>query len=403
MQFPHLSQSPGSSISLLRSLCTAAVAATALVLSGCAYGSPEADQATSLDPAPENQSLADVCPHDVGIQLQWQPQSDMGALFAMLGSGYHVDTSAKSVTGPLVAGGKDTGVKLTLKSGGPAIGFQSVTSQLYVDDSSMLGVVHGDQLVAAAAKQPMVGVTPLLKYSPAILMWDPNSHPDWRTVTDIGKSDATVVVSKDQIFPQWMVGKGLLKADQIDTNYDGAPSRFVGDPQIAQQGFANSEPFTYQHDTPAWNKPVSYGLIKDAGYDIYASNMVVRADKVDQLAPCLEKLVPIIQRAGVDYAASPERVNDTIVDIVEQDSTYSPYTKAEADYSATLLSQKGLFANEDHGSLAGTFGVYDETRTQRNLDDLRTVLAETGNRVPPATTNEQLFTNRFVDPSIKIS
>ncbi len=81
----------------------------------------------------------------------------------------------------------------------------------------MLGVVHGDQLVAAAAKQPVVGVTPLLKYSPAILMWDPNSHPDWRTVTDIGKSDATVVVSKDQIFPQWMVGKGLLKADQIDT------------------------------------------------------------------------------------------------------------------------------------------------------------------------------------------
>ena len=179
----------------------AAVAACAVALSACAYGGDQASKQTTLVSAPDAQQLANVCPSDVGIQLQWQPQSDMGAVFGMLGPGYHVNTAEKSVTGPLVAGGKDTGVDLTLKSGGPAIGFQSVPSQLYVDDSLTMGIVHGDQLVAAAADQPVVGVTPLLKYSPAILMWDPASHPDWHTVADIGKTEATVVVSKDQIFP----------------------------------------------------------------------------------------------------------------------------------------------------------------------------------------------------------
>ncbi|CAN5156910.1 nitrate ABC transporter substrate-binding protein [soil metagenome] len=380
-----------------KAAATATIAA--LALSACAYGGEEPAAETSVEPAADSASLADVCPADVAIQLQWQPQSDMGAVFGMLGPGYQVNTDEKSVTGPLVAAGKDTGVDLTLKSGGPAIGFQSVPSQLYVDDSLTMGIVHGDQLIAAAADQRVIGVTPLLKYSPAILMWDPQSHPEWKTVADIGSTDATVVVSKDQIFPQWMVANGMLQQSQIDTSYDGAPARFVGDPALAQQGFANSEPYTYEHDTPAWDKPVSYGLIKDVGYDIYASNMSVRADKLDELSPCLEKLVPIIQQSGVDYATSPQAVNDVIVDVVSQDNTYSPYTAGEAAFSADLLVDKGLLAAEEDGS----FGVYDEARTARNVEDLRAVLAESGNVVPADITGADLFTNQFSDPSIAVN
>ncbi|MGU3497621.1 nitrate ABC transporter substrate-binding protein [Mycobacterium sp. C31M] len=381
----------------------ALAAATSLALSACSSsdtsGEDTAAEQTSLAPAPEAQQLADVCPADVGIQLQWQPQSDQGALFAMLGPGYQVDTEDKSVTGPLVAGGLETGVDLTLKAGGPAIGFQSVPSQLYLDDSLIMGIVHGDMLVAAAADQPVTGVTPLLKYSPAILMWDPATHPDFTTVADIGKTDATVVTSEGQIFPSWLVAKGMLKQSQIDPSYDGSPARFVGDPSIVQQGFANSEPYVYERDTPNWDKPVGWGLVKDVGYDIYASNMTVRTDRVAELAPCLEKLVPIIQQAGVDYAAAPEAVNATIVDIVGQDTTYSPYTQGEADYGAQILVEKGLLAAEADGS----FGVYDPARAAANVADLRAVLASTGNVVPAEVTVEDLFTNQFTDPSIAMN
>jgi hypothetical protein len=382
----------------------ALTAAASFTLTACSSSSesPAEDAApeqTTLEPAPEAQQLADVCPANVGVQLQWQPQSDQGALFAMLGPDYQVDTNDKSVTGTLVAGGLDTGVDLTMRAGGPAIGFQSVPSQLYLDDSLILGIVHGDMLMAAAADQPVTGVTPLLKYSPAILMWDPETHPDFKTVADIGKTDATVVTSEGQIYPAWMVAKGMLKESQIDPSYDGSPARFVGDPSIVQQGFANSEPYVYESETPEWDKPIGFGLIKEVGYDIYASNMSVRADRLEELAPCLEKLVPIIQQAGVDYAASPDEVNAKIVDIVSQDTTYSPYTEGEASYGAKTLVEQGLLAAEDDGS----FGVYDPARIARNVEDLRGVLATTGNIVPADMTDEDLFTNQFSDPSIAMN
>ena len=374
------------------------VALTWLSLTSCAYDSEKPPETKPIDLAAEAQNLSGVCPDNIGIQLQWQPQADMGALFTMLGPGYQVDETDKSVSGPLVAGGKDTGVNITLKSGGPAIGFQSVASQLYVDDTVMLGVVHGDQLVAAASSQPVVGVTPTLKYSPSILMWDPSTHSDWKSLADIGKSGASVVVSKDQIFPQWMAARGLLDLAQIDTSFDGGPSRFVADPTIVQQGFANSDPYLYENVLPAWGKPVSYELIKDVGYDIYASNMSVRADKLTEYSPCLDKLVPIIQQAGVDYVASPDATNKVIVDVISRDQTYSPYTIGEASFSADLLRDKGLLANEDNGS----FGVYDEARTNSSVAELTKILAATGNTVPSTATSQQLFTNEFTDPSISI-
>lgn len=374
------------------------LALASLTLTACGIGDTAESATPTIEPAAQEQRLSGSCPDNVVVQLQWQPQSDMGALFEMLGPGYTVDTENRSVTGTLVAAGKDTGVDLTLRAGGPAIGFQSVTSQLYVDDAISLGLVHGDQLIAAAGSQPVVGITPLLEYSPAILMWDPASHPDWTSIIDIGQSDATVVVSKEQIFPQWLVAENLLKESQLDTTYDGAPSRFVGDPTIVQQGFANSEPYTYQEDTPAWNKPVEYQLLKDVGFDIYASNVVVRSDRVDEMAPCLEKLVPIIQQAGADYITSPDTANATIVDVIDQDIAYTPYSAGEAAASADLLASAGLIADEADGSV----GVYDPARTQRNLDELVPVLAAGGANLPTDLTAEQLFTNRFTDASIGI-
>jgi hypothetical protein len=373
--------------------------AAALTLSACGGGSDDGpDAGSAIEPAAGAQRLSGVCPDEVTVQLQWQPQSDMGALFHLLGPGYTVDTAAKSVTGPLVVDGRDTGVDLSLRAGGGAIGFQTVASQMYLDDSVELGLVHGDQLVSAAGTQRVVGVTPLLKYSPAILMWDPETHPDWDSVRDIHRSGATVVVSREQIFPDWLVAQGLLDRSQIDGSYDGAPARFVSDPSIAQQGFANSEPYTYAHDTPAWNRPVDYQLLRDVGYDVYASNVTVRADRLDALAPCLTRLVPIIQQAGVDYVTHPDEANAAIVDVVGQDTSYIPYSAEEAAYSAELLREEGLIANEDDGSL----GTYDEARVGRTIDELVGVLNDGGAGLPPGLTAADLVTNRFVDPSIGI-
>ncbi|OCW85055.1 nitrate ABC transporter substrate-binding protein [Nocardia farcinica] len=380
-------------------LTAAATAATicAAVLAGCSSSGSDDTAASSLPSAPAESTLAGTCPDNVVVQLQWQPQSDMAGVIGLLGPGYTVDTDNKSVSGPLVFDGMDTGVDITLRAGGPAIGFQSVPSAMYSDDSIHLGLVHGDQMISAAKDQRVVGVTPLLQYNPSIIMWDPASHPDVKTIADIGRSDASVVVSKDQIFPQWLVAKGLLQQDQLDTSYDGAPARFVGDPSITQQGFANSEPYTYENETPSWNKPVAYAMVKDAGYDVYASNVSVRAGDVEEMSPCLEKLVPMIQQTGKDYVASPDAVNATIVDWVSQDVSFTPYSAGEAAYSAGLLKDRAVIAP----GADGVYGSYDMVKAQNVINDLVPILNGGGADLPAALPADQLFTTQFIDEQIR--
>lgn len=380
-------------------LAVAATAATicAAVLAGCSSSGSDDTASSSLPSAPAESTLAGSCPDNVVVQLQWQPQSDMAGVIGLLGPGYTVDTDNKSVSGPLVFDGMDTGVDITLRAGGPAIGFQSVPSAMYSDDSIHLGLVHGDQMISAAKDQRVVGVTPLLQYNPSIIMWDPATHPDVKTIADIGRSDASVVVSKDQIFPQWLLAKGLLQQDQLDTSYDGAPARFVGDPSITQQGFANSEPYTYENETPSWNKPVAYAMVKDAGYDVYASNVSVRAGDVEEMSPCLEKLVPMIQQTGKDYVASPDAVNATIVDWVSQDVSFTPYSAGEAAYSAGLLKDRAVIAP----GADGVYGSYDMVKAQNVINDLVPILNGGGADLPAALPADQLFTTQFIDEQIR--
>ncbi|YCK79830.1 hypothetical protein M1D89_00080 (plasmid) [Arthrobacter sp. D3-18] len=373
-------------------------AAACLTLAACtspstAPGSPT--PVAALPVATGDLALTEVCESELTVQLQWQPQSDMGAMFELLGDDYSTDPSRKSVTGSLVASGADTGIDLTLLAGGPAIGFQPVTSQMYADDDIDLGLVHSDQLIAAAKVQPVVGLTPLLTYSPAMLMWDPKTHGDDFSITDIATTDAPVVVSRDQIFPAWMVAKGYLAKDQIDSSYDGNPARFVSDPAIIQQGFANSEPYTYEHDTPAWDRRVGYQLLRDVGYEVYASNVTVRSDRLEEMTPCLERLVPIIQQASADYITDPAATNQRIVDIVATDETYSPYTIGKATYSAKLLAGEGLITNEN-----GTIGGYDMDRVQRFVDELTPIIAGQGTELPANLHGTDLFTTAFVDRAI---
>jgi hypothetical protein len=375
------------------------VSASACVaaLAGCTDSSSTPNTNQSLPPAPAEHNLADVCPENVVVQLQWQPSSDMAGVVGLMGPGYSVDSNEKSVSGPLVYEGKDTGVRISLRAGGPAVGFQSVPSVMYADDSIDLGLVHGDQLVAAVAQQRVIGVTPLLQYNPSILMWDSEKHPDWRTIADIGKSNATVVVSQDQVFPQWLVAKGLLKQNQIDTGYDGAPARFVGDPAIVQQGFANSEPYVYEHETPSWNKPVAFAMVRDAGYDVYASNVSVRPDKFPALTPCLQKLVPMIQHTGKNYVNSPDAINKTITDWVAQDISFSPYTAGEAAYSAETLKNNNIIAPDS----AGVWGGYDMAKAQRSIGELIPVLNQSGSGLPAQISATDLYSTQFIDTTVR--
>ncbi|WP_405486172.1 nitrate ABC transporter substrate-binding protein [Nocardia sp. NBC_00511] len=368
------------------------------VTAAAACSSTETDTpAVALPAAPPEQQLSGVCPATVAVQLQWEPETDSGPIFGLLGPGYRVDADNSKVTGPLVVDGKDTGVKLEIRAGGPAIGFQTVPSQMYVDSSITLGLTHSEQAIAAAATQPVVAVTTLLRYSPQMLMWDPKTHPDWHTIADIGKAGAPVVVSQGQLYPDWLVDRGLLNAKQIDASYDNGPSRFVADPSFAQQGFANSEPYVYEHEVRAWNKPVAYQLLKDVGYEGYARTVTVRADKLDGLRPCLRRLVPMIQRATAQFRTDPSHVNDVVVDVVAKSPKFTPYSADLAAFGSRVLIDKGLVGPDTDGVI----GSFDTARVQRVIDAFTPILRRGGAAVPDGLTAQKLVTTEFLDRDVQ--
>lgn len=384
----------------LRGPAAIAVAAT-LLLAACGGSDDEAsgkDTSTTAS-TQEATQLADVCPATVVVQLDWEPESDYAGVFNMLGKDYTVDTKAKRVTGTLVdADGADTGVKLEIRSGGAAIGFQSVSSQMYTDKDILLGTVSTDQAITAAAEQPVVHVAAIQRWSPYILFWDPKTYPDVKTLADLGKTDAPVVVAKTTSFQDWLVGEGIISADQVDTGYDGTNTRFVTDPSVVMEGYATNSAYVLEKETPAWNKPVEYQLLKDAGYEMYPSALSVRSEDVAGQADCLKKLVPIYQTALRDYMAEPAYVNETVVKLVDEYQTSWLYTKGQAEYAHDQFEKHELVSNETDGALAS----FDMERQERNVKDFVPVLTKSGAAVPKGLTAKDLTTTEFIDPEIAL-
>ncbi|WP_280266269.1 nitrate ABC transporter substrate-binding protein [Nocardia wallacei] len=382
---------------MLRRLGITALAVLALAATSCS-GSGGDTAPVHLPPAPPEQQLAGACPETVAVQLQWEPEADSGPIFGLLGPGYRVDPERNRVTGPLVADGRDTGVRLEIRAGGAAIGFQTVPSQMYVDPGITLGLAHSEQSIAAAGQQPIVAVTTLLRYSPQLLMWDPRSHPDWHGIADIGKSGAPVVVSQGQLYPDWLVSRGLLTPGQIDASYDNSPSRFVSDPSFAQQGFLSSEPYIYQNELRAWGKPVAYQMLRDVGYEGYARTVNVRADRLDELRPCLQRLVPMIQRATAQFRADPNPANEIVADVVSQSPNFAPYSPELAAYASRSLIDNGLVGNETDGVL----GSFDPARVQRVIDEFAPILRRGGASVPDGLAARDLVTTEFLDRTVAV-
>jgi hypothetical protein len=378
------------------------LAAAAIVAAGCSNGGGEqaagggaAPQAPAGDPL----NLKDVCPATVVVQTDWFPESEYGVYFHLVGANPKVDTNKKLVNGPLVAQGKDTGVRIEVRSGGPATGFELVSAQMYKDKDITLGQVNTDEAVRFSAKQPTLAVVAPMEISPFMIMWDPKTYPQFTNIADIGRSNAKVLYFEGDTYMEYLTGTGILRRSQIDGSYDGAPAQFVSQKgKIAQAGFATSEPYLYEHEINGWKKPVKYALVNDTGYPFYPQALSIRPEDRQRLAPCLKKLVPIIQRAQVDYLKDPARTNQFIIDTVREYNTDWTYSEGLANYAIQKMRED--FVNNGSDS---TIGNFEKARVQRIIDIVTPILTAQRQAPKPNLKPEDIFTNEFIDPSIGVT
>lgn len=375
-----------------------------LALTACGTGTADAQAGgTSEVDAPAAEAggpldLADVCPATVVMQQDWQPEAEHGAMYSLVGPDLTVDTDTKSVTGSLVAQGVDTGVDIEVRPGGPNVNFQPVPSLMYLDDSILLGAVTTDAQITALADNPVVTVASMLTTSPQIVMWDPESHDGAETIKEAA-ADGDPVVSSGDVFPRLLAAQGIIDDAQIDLSYEGTPQRFVSDPAVLQQGFATAEPYIYENEIPQWGKPVGYQLLADVGYSVYPEALAVRADKVEENADCLAKLVPVMQQAQIDYLDDPQATNELIVDLVDQYQTGWTYSLGVADFS--VQAQKDLDLVVDDPA-SGVFGQIDPDRMTEIVDTFAPILVDAGQIESPDIEPESLYTNEFTDDTISM-
>jgi hypothetical protein len=372
----------------------------AFALVGAACGGSSSDAADSSDGATdagdegdgEAADLASVCPSPLVVQTDWFPEAEHGAMYELIGEGYTVDIDKKVVSGPMVSEGVELGIDFEVRTGGPAIGFAPVASYVYTDDSIQLAYANTESQVLNHADAPLLSVVAPLEKNPQMIMWDPETYPDVEDLAGLGDENVTINVFGGGVFTDVFVAMGIWNAEQIDPSYDGSPARFISEGgAIAQQGFASAEPHNYENVFTDWGKPVSFGLLHDAGFEVYSQTIAIRPDDKETLAPCLELVVPIIQKAMISYDAAPERANAIIIDAVAQYADFWVYDEALAAYSVEVQRDLGLIGNGPND----TAGDMDEDRIQGVID----LIADAGldtNEVAPA----DIFTNEFIDESI---
>jgi hypothetical protein len=382
-----------------RSLMAAGVlASTALVLTGCASGGGDtaADAASDLKIGAIDLAAAG-CPATVTVQTDWNPESEHGHLYSMYGDDAVIDASNKSVSGPLYSSGEYTGVNLEVRAGGPAIGFQTVSSQMYTDSDITLGYANTDESLRLSPDMPTTAVFAPMEINPQMIMWDPATYPDVKTIADLTASGAIIKYFGGAAYMDYFIGAGIVPEGQADGGYDGTPANFVSQGgKDAQQGFASAEPYIYENEVDAWGKPVEFELIHDAGYPIYASAVTVRSAELEDMSPCLTALVPVLQQAEVDFFDDPAATNALILDLVEEYDTGWVYSEGVADYSVKTMIDLGLVSNGDNDYI----GDFDEARVQTIIDSDTPIFTKLGTPPIEGITPADLVTNEFLDQSI---
>jgi hypothetical protein len=389
-------------VRLLIGLTLAAVLALSACTSG-EDGTPAQAPQFQQNPAQGEQAyeLAGVCPNPVVIQTDWNPEAEYGATYNLIGDGYKVDTKRGLTRGPLVVDGKHTGIDVEVRLGGPQVKFTPAAQLMYQDKGITLGYMNTDQVAGFYAKWPTISVVAPMELSPFGFFWDQGENPTWNTMVDIGGTDAPILYSTQvQVQMEFLVGSGIIKRSQIKNTYTGDPSQFIkAQGKVVSQGFATAEPWLYEN-VFRYPRPIGFALLADSGYDAYSQTLAIRTGDKDKLAPCLRRLVPLVQRSIAEYATKPDRTNKLIVDLVQRYNNGWSYPAPLADFSIQQQRQLGI---TDNGKDGRTVGEFDMARVDKILGILKPIYAGVLNQDLPADlTAADLATNEFIDPAIRI-
>jgi len=351
-------------------------------------------------------SLAGTCPNPVIIQTDWLPEADHGGIYQMIGGGGKM--AQYTYTGPLGS----TGVNLEIISGGPGLGNGvNQPSSLYAGNlvknvTPQLAFVSETDAIAYSKQFPTTAVFATYQKSPQALLFDPTKYPTMKTIADVKAAVAggakLYVTSATFSYVRWLIGQGIPESAFIG-GYSGDLEKFVGGAgSIINQGYSTNEIYTLEKATPTWNKPVGYVYIADLGLPFYQSSVAVATNKLAQLTPCLQKLVPIMQHAQADYLADPTEVNQVLADYNAAGLGAAFWkTPVDLNKAATDVMKSDSLIKPPAGLGVGAFDLTEVGQVISTLVPIEK--AQNITSMDPSVQASAIATNQFIDNTVQLA
>ena len=129
-----------------------------------------------------------------------------------------------------------------------------------------------------------------------------------------------------------------------------------------------------------------------------ATRLMSRPEAITEYKQCLSALIPMAQKAQLEYLKNPGPLNKSIEELVKAEKTFWEVDQPSMQYAVDVMNNDGLVGNGP----SGVYGEFDKDRINRLIKEYAPVMEKSGRKVPDVTADD-LVTNEFLDPTIKFT
>lgn len=223
-------------------------------------------------------------PAKIVFSTDWLAEAEHGGFYQALAEGIY----------------RKYGLDVDVKMGGPQV------NGLQLLAASRLDVAMADALqVTSAIDQnvPIVAIAATFQKNPTVII----AHPGVRSLEDLKGKPIAIGAASNTTFWPWLREKYGFTDDQ-KRPYGFSVQPFLADPQLSQQGFVTSEPFSIEK---AGVRPVVF-LLADYGYPPYSEVLAVTRDTLAKKREVLERFVRASAEGWKRYLEDPTAGNALI-------------------------------------------------------------------------------------------
>jgi len=192
------------------------------------------------------------------------------------------------------------GLDVTIKMGGPQVNGMQLLAAGQLD----VAMAEGLQVLSAVENGvPLTAIAATFQKNPTVII----AHPGVDKLESLKGKPIAIAAAANTTFWPWLKQKyGFTDAQKRPYGFSVQP--FLADPNLSQQGFATSEPFSIEK---AGVQPKVF-LLADLGYPPYSEVLAVKNDALARRRDALARFVQASAEGWKSYLANPAPGNALI-------------------------------------------------------------------------------------------